>query len=188
MRHVRSRRIACLSACLGLVFPLMASADVYKCTIQGEVRYQDSPCPGQPAQAPHIAIEAPAAATGEATAGIRGAQAPPDGTRDEATPAPVPALDDEPLDALGKLYFAHKSAQDEQRDLQRQYREQVRKLAAAQAGKPDTEEAAWQRRELDRTWRERQVSAAERTRRLQSELRAACPNGLLMQRGRPACR
>ena len=64
----------------------------------------------------------------------------------------------------------------------------MRKLAAAQAGKPDTEETAWQRRELERTWRERQVSAAERTRRLQSELRAACPTGLMLQRGRPACR
>lgn len=185
MRLHRSPRIACLSACLGLLFPLVASADVYKCTIQGEVRYQDSPCPGQPAQAPHIQTDAPA---GPASAGFEAGQATPTGPRDAPASAPVPPENDEPLDALGKLYFAHKSAQEEQRDLQRQYREQVRKLAAAQAGKPDTEEAAWQRRELERTWRERQVSAAERTRRLQSELRAACPNGLMMQRGRPACR
>lgn len=34
-----------------------ASADVYKCTINGEIRYQDSPCPGQAGQKPHLEVK-----------------------------------------------------------------------------------------------------------------------------------
>lgn len=187
MRNARFRRIVPLMTCLGLLIPPVASADVYKCTIQGEVRYQDSPCPGQAGQAPHIEVAAPATTGAPVAAGDAPAEAG-GGPRGDNPPSGPAVADDEPLDALGELYFAHRSAQEEQRDLQRQYREQVRKLAAAQSGKADTEEAAWQRRELERTWRERQLSAAERTQRLQARLSAACPNGLLMQRGRPACR
>lgn len=36
-----------------------ASADVYKCTINGEIRYQDAPCPGQQDQKPHLEIREP---------------------------------------------------------------------------------------------------------------------------------
>lgn len=34
-----------------------ASADVYKCTINGEIRYQDAPCPGQRDQKPHLEVD-----------------------------------------------------------------------------------------------------------------------------------
>ena len=42
-------------AAAGLAAP--ASADVYKCTINGEIRYQDAPCPGQAGQKPHLEIK-----------------------------------------------------------------------------------------------------------------------------------
>lgn len=42
-------------AALGLAAP--AQADVYKCTINGEIRYQDAPCPGQGDQKPHLEIK-----------------------------------------------------------------------------------------------------------------------------------
>ncbi|WP_295364757.1 hypothetical protein [Arenimonas sp.] len=34
-----------------------AAANVYKCTINGEVRYQDGPCPGSDGQKPHVEIK-----------------------------------------------------------------------------------------------------------------------------------
>lgn len=34
-----------------------ATANVYKCTINGEVRYQDGPCPGSDGQKPHVEIK-----------------------------------------------------------------------------------------------------------------------------------
>ena len=46
-----------------------ASANVYKCTINGQVRYQDAPCPGTNGDKPHLEIkQAPAPAPAEPAA------------------------------------------------------------------------------------------------------------------------
>ena len=70
-------------AAAGLAAP--ASADVYKCTINGEIRYQDAPCPGQREQKPHLEVKEQAP--------------PPPAAQPAAVPADLPA----PEEAAGTL-------------------------------------------------------------------------------------
>lgn len=65
-----------------------AKADVYKCTINGETRYQDEPCPGDRDAAPHLEFESdpqpvpPPAPPPEATS------EPPSSSQPAPPPAP----------------------------------------------------------------------------------------------------
>lgn len=172
---------------IALLLSPAAQAAVYKCTINGETRYQDKPCPGSKDQVPHIEDAPAPAASGPAAPAAGGEEAPRPRGRTAPKP-PLPADDDTPLDRVGQLYHEILAAQAEQRRQLDGYRQAVRQLAGAQKGREQTPEAEAERKVLEHEWKERRLVADDRVRALQGELRRLCPNGTLMQGARQACR
>ncbi|KFN47848.1 hypothetical protein N790_07190 [Arenimonas malthae CC-JY-1] len=174
---------------IALLLSPAAQAAVYKCTINGETRYQDNPCPGRQDQKPHIE-DAPAPAAGApagpAAAGTAAGTPPPRGRT--APKPPLPQDDDTPLDRVGQLYHEILAAQAAQRVVLDGYREAVQALAAAQKGREQAPEAESERKQLEHEWKERRFAAGDRVRALQAELRRLCPNGTMMSGARQVCR
>mgnify|MGYP005755810141 CR=1 FL=1 len=195
-----------------------ASADVYKCTINGEIRYQDAPCPGKEGeQKPHLEIKEQAAprpaASGTALAEpesvptAEGSLSDPNlgSAGGEATPAqlraafearaaarqaapPVPAPEAGPPDRLNQLHGRIVEAQAAHRQLLREQRAALVALAEKHAGAENSEAAVAERREAEYQWRQRRLEAADRERALQAELSRLCPSGTMTVGGRLECR
>lgn len=189
-------------------------ANVYKCTINGETRYQDEPCPGDRDAAPHLefapdpkpepepALESspesePQASDQTRTPRANGAasearsDARREGSRvarDRDPPSAPPPDDDSPLDRPAQLGVDIAAAEKELRAIVDERRDTLGAIDVrlAAGGNPVALQAERKRR--DAIFRERRLEVSSRLARLKAELAEVCPNGTFQNVHRLACR
>lgn len=194
----------------GLVLlPPPAAADVYKCTINGEVRYQGDPCPGDPEAKPHLAFEDdPVPAPEAAPAATQEVPQPrvPVGVepkapnpltmletarelRDRDPPAaPAPPPKDQPLTRTAELNQQIQAQEQALREIVDQRRLALGELDRRIAENPSDNALKLERRRRDSDFVVQRAEAGQRLEALRRELRELCPNGTYRDAGRLACR
>lgn len=189
-----------------------AGAAVYKCTINGETRYQDEPCPGDRDAKPHMefkpdpTIEPEAQDEGEAQTASPAAESDsetastepdrqaskPDRTRERRVRAPpsLPAapVEEGPMDRVAQLGADIEAAEVELRGVVDERRAVMADLDVRLAANRGDARLQAERKQRESEFRERRAEVSDRLRRLRAELASECPNGTFLNGNRQACR
>ena len=193
-----------LLCALALAMP--AGANVYKCIINGETRYQDEPCPGDKDATPHLEFKpdptvAPVATNDETDAprpagddSTKGAH--PDTmletrrvNRDREPPSlPAAPVEEGPLDRVAQLGADIAAAEAELRAVVDERRDVLGALDVRLAASGNDPKLRAERNQRESGFRERRIEVSDRLRRLRAELDSACPNGTFLNGTRQACR
>ena len=189
-----------------------AGAAVYKCTINGETRYQDEPCPGDRDAKPHMefkpdpTIEPEAQDEGETQTASPAAESDsetastepdrqaskPDRSRerrDRALPSlPAAPVEEGPMDRVAQLGADIEAAEVELRGVVDERRAVMADLDVRLAANRDDARLQAERKQRESEFRERRAEVSDRLRRLRAELASECPNGTFLNGTRQACR
>lgn len=188
-----------------------AGAAVYKCTINGETRYQGQPCPGDRDAKPHLefkpdptvepttsaeaeapkpspALNADSAMDGQDTKPAA-PQAPTSERRDRDPPTlPAAPVDEGPMDRVAQLGADIAAAEVELRAVVDERRDVIGDLDVRLAASGNDARLLAERKQRESEYRDRRHEVSDRLRRLRAELAQACPNGTFLNGTRQACR
>lgn len=206
--------LAFLLSALGLAMP--AGANVYKCNINGETRYQDEPCPGDKDAKPHLEFKPDPTITPEPQDEEQPPKpAPPSGSdseargagtereadrparerdptrerRDRDPPArPAAPVDEGPMDRVAQLGVDIAAAEVELRAVVDERRDVLGALDVRLAASGNDPKLRAERSQREAEYRERRSEVSDRLRRLRAELDSECPNGTFLNGTRQACR
>lgn len=193
-----------------------AGAAVYKCTINGETRYQDEPCPGDRDAKPHMEFKPDPTIKPEAQDEGEAQKAPPPAESDSETastepdrqaskpvrprdptrerrdrdPPSLPAapVDEGPMDRVAQLGADIEATETELRAVVDERRDVLADLDVRLAANRENARLQAERKQRESEFRERRTEVSERLRRLRAELASACPNGTFLNGTRHACR
>lgn len=193
-----------------------AGAAVYKCTINGETRYQDEPCPGDRDAKPHMEFKPDPTITPETQDEGETRTAPPMAERDpedasaepdrqaskpvlprdptrerrDRDPPSLPAtpVDEGPMDRVAQLGADIEAAEVELRAVVDERRDVLADLDVRLAANPGNTRLQAERKQRESEFRERRAEVYDRLRRLRAELATECPNGTFLNGTRQACR
>jgi len=171
---------------------LPAKANVYKCSINGETRYQDEPCPGARDAAPHLEFESSQApAPGSDAPTMQAAPATPEDagvSGVQGDRVPPPPVDDSPLDRTAQLGVEIPVAERELRAVVDERRAALSDIDIRMTAGGDNAALEAERKQIEASFRERRREAASRLAELKAELGERCPNGTFQNGRRLACR
>lgn len=191
-------------------------ANVYKCTINGETRYQDEPCPGDRDAAPHLeftpdptpersqepALDSTPESGSQASRSSGATRNDDDASevrsedrressrtgRDRDPPSAPPPDDDSPLDRPAQLGVDIAAAEKELRDIVDERHDTLGAIDVRLAAGGDRTALQAERKRRDAIFRERRLEVSSRLARLKAELAEVCPNGTFQNVHRLACR
>ena len=193
-----------------------AGAAVYKCTINGETRYQDDPCPGDRDAKPHMEFKTdppvepaaevvnqsqkppppmgsepePASSEPERPASKPVRQRDPTRERRDREPPSLPAepVEEGPMDRVAQLGADIEAAEVELRGVVDERRAVIADLDVRLAANRGDARLQAERKQRESEFRERRAEVSDRLRRLRAELASECPNGTFLNGTRQACR
>lgn len=133
------------------------AGEIYKCTINGQVKYQDSPCEAK-AKSSSIAI--------------RGSN---------ASGKPASQL------SLAEIYTEMRDVDKLRKEIEGDYNADLRRATGRYSGADDREAMRAERERLEAEWRPKLQAVQQRSDELAAELRTRCPKGANLSPGRYRC-
>ncbi|MFT3808203.1 DUF4124 domain-containing protein [Arenimonas sp.] len=153
-----------------LIAPGASAGELYKCSINGQTKYQDKPCE-KGAKTTVIDTEAAQAAPGTAEITPARASQPPAGGSG----------------SVEGLYMELQSAQKQRDDVQLSYQQAMNRATPLFATNEDQQQAELERARLKTEWEPKIAQASERVDAASDRLNARCPTGVRFDKGRYSC-